>query len=80
MTKVRTRFLSRPLAKAFAEVRSSTLGSAGLAIISIFALLAVFAPNAPHDPYITTWRPPTSLSPGSTPSAPTTWGATCSAG
>ena len=54
MTKVRTRFLSSQLAKAFAGVRSSTLASAGLAIIGIFALLAVFAPLiAPHDPYTT---------------------------
>jgi len=63
MTKVRTRFLSSQLAKAFAGVRSSTLASAGLAIIGIFALLAVFAPLiAPHDPYTTdleaTYQPP----------------------
>jgi peptide/nickel transport system permease protein len=54
MTKVRTRFPSRQLARAFAGVRSSKLASAGLAIIGIFVLLAVFAPLiAPHDPYTT---------------------------
>lgn len=63
MTKVKTRFLSSQLAKAFAWVRSSTLASAGLAIIGIFALLAVFAPLvAPHDPYTidleATYQPP----------------------
>jgi peptide/nickel transport system permease protein len=65
MTKVRNRFLPSQLAKAFAGVRSSTLASAGLAIIGFFALLAVFAPLvAPHDPYTTdleaTYQPPSS--------------------